>query len=214
MAFFGKIEEFDPKKEDWRQYLERLEEFFVANDLTRESKAVKRRSTFISLIGPEPYKLLRSLLSPERPKDKTFDELAAVLTKHYTPKPSEVVQSFRFFSRVRQPGETVTDFVAELQRLAEDCNFDSTLERMLQDRIVCGINDDAIQKKLLAEEKLTYKRAVELAQGTEAANKHHSEMKTPFNSEPVQTVTPKAAGHTEPTAPKSNVCWSCWTQSI
>jgi len=199
MALLGKIEEFDPKKEDWRQYLERLEEFFVANDLTGESKAVKRRSTFISLIGPEPYKLLRSLLSPEKPKDKTFEELAAVLTKHYTPKPSEVVQSFRFFSRVRQPGETVADFVAELRRLAEDCNFDSALERMLRDRIVCGINDDAIQKKLLAEEKLTYKRAVELAQGTEAANKHHSEMKTPFKSEPVQTVIPRAAGQTEPT---------------
>jgi len=75
MALLGKIEEFDPKKEDWRQYLERLEEFFVANDLTGESKAVKRRSTFISLIGPEPYKLLRSLLSPEKPKDKTFEAL-------------------------------------------------------------------------------------------------------------------------------------------
>ena len=40
MALLGKIEEFNPKKEDWRQYLERLEEFFVANDLTGESKAV------------------------------------------------------------------------------------------------------------------------------------------------------------------------------
>ena len=141
MALLGKIEEFDPKNEDWRQYLERLEEFFVANDLSGESegKAVKRRATFISLIGPEPYKLLRSLLSPDKPKDKTFEELAAVLTKHYTPKPSEVVQSFRFFSRVRQHGETVADFVAELRRLAEDCNFGTALERMLRDRIVCGI---------------------------------------------------------------------------
>jgi len=57
------------------------------------------------------------------------------------------------------------------------------------DRIFCGINNDAIQKKLLAEEKLTYKHAVELVLGTEAANKHHSEMKTPFKSKPVQTVT-------------------------
>jgi len=107
------------------------------------------------VIGLEPYKLLRSLLSPEKSKDKTFEEIAAVLTKHYTPKPSEVVQSFQFFYRVRQPGKTVADFVAELQRLAEDCNFESALERMLWDRIVCGNNDDAIQKKLLAKEKLT-----------------------------------------------------------
>ena len=161
------------------------------------------------MIGLEPYILLRSLLFPEKSKDKTFEELAAVLTKHYTPKLSEVVESFRFFSRVRQPGETVADFIAKLRRLAEDCNFESTLERMLQDRIVCRINDDAIQKKLLAEEKHTYKCAMELVQGTEATNKHHSEMKTPFKSEPVQTVTPRAAGHTEPTAPKSNACYHC-----
>jgi len=56
------------------------------------------------------------------------------------------------------------------------CNFESTLERMLWDRIVCSINDDAIQKKLLAEEKLTYKCAVELAQGIEAANKHEDSL--------------------------------------
>jgi len=34
-------------------------------------------------------------------------------------------------------------------------------------------------------------------------------MKTPFKSEPVQTVTPRAAGYTEPTAPKSNACYHC-----
>ena len=65
------------------------------------------------MIGLEPYILLRSLLFPEKSKDNTFEELAAVLTKHYTP---EVVESFRFFSRVRQPSKTVTDFIAELDR--------------------------------------------------------------------------------------------------
>jgi len=135
----------------------------VANDLTGESRAVKRRSTFISLIGPEPYKLLRSLLSPEKPKDKTFEELAAVLTKHCTPKLLEVVQSFWFFSRVRQLGKTVLISSQRFEGLQKIiCNFESALKRMLWDRVVCGINDDAIQKKLLAKEKLTYKCAVEL----------------------------------------------------
>ena len=145
--------------------------------------------------------MLQSLLSPTKPNEKTFEELA---TKHYTPKPSEVVQ----FPVLLQ--NKAADFVAELRRLAEDCNFENALERMLRDRIVCGINDDAIQKKLLGEGKLTCKRAVELAHGTEAANKHHSEMKTPCKSEPVQTVIPRAAGRdTEPTNPKSNACYHC-----
>ena len=41
-------------------YVERLEQFFEANDLTGDAKADKRRATFLSVIGPAPYKLLRS----------------------------------------------------------------------------------------------------------------------------------------------------------
>jgi len=47
-----------------------------------------------------------------------------------------------------------------------------TLEKMLCDHLVTEIMDDGIQKKLLAEPKLTYKRALEIAQGCEEAEKN------------------------------------------
>ena len=68
------------------------------------------------------------------------------LSKHYKPTPSEIVERFRFNSRIRKSGESVAAFVAELRALAEFCNFGDTLEVMLQDRIVCGINEDLIQR--------------------------------------------------------------------
>ena len=84
-----------------------------------------------------------------------FDVIVSTLTKHYSPPPSEVVQSYRFFTRVRQPGEMVSAFVAALWRLAKDCNFGDTMERILRDKIIFSINDEIIQKKLLDEPKLT-----------------------------------------------------------
>ena len=52
-------------------------------------------------------------------------------------------------------------FLSELRSIAEYCNFGDTLETMLRDRLVCGINDDRIQQKLLSEEKgLTLKSAI------------------------------------------------------
>ena len=101
------------------QYVERLEHFFEANGLTGDDSMAKRRSTFLSVIGPAPYKLLRSLLSPERPNEKTFEELTAVLANHYSPPPSEVMQLYRFNSRLKEPGESVATYVAELRRLSE-----------------------------------------------------------------------------------------------
>lgn len=76
--------------------------------------------------------------------------------KHYSPQPVEIMQRYRFYTRVWQPNETVAEFVADLRRLAKHCNFGDTLEKMLSDRLACGINDSSIQKKLLAESDLTF----------------------------------------------------------
>ena len=86
-GLLGKVESFDPQLEEWPQYVEQLEHFFEANGLTGDDSMAKRRSTFLSVIGPAPYKLLRSLLSPERPNEKTFEELTAVLANQYSPPP-------------------------------------------------------------------------------------------------------------------------------
>ena len=69
-------------------------------------------------------------------------------------------------------------FVAELRALAEFCNFGDTLNVMLWDRIVCGINDDATQRRLLAEPDLNYAKAVETARSMEAASLSMKELKS------------------------------------
>jgi len=40
---------------------------------------------------------------------------------------------------------------------------------MIRDQLVCGINDSHIQRRLLAEPDLTYKKAFDLAQAMETA---------------------------------------------
>lgn len=45
------------------------------------------------------------------------------------------------------------------------------LTEMLRDRLVCGINDDRIQRRLLAESELTFEKALKIAQALETANK-------------------------------------------
>ena len=100
-ATFGKVEEFDSKKEEWPQYVERLQHFFVANDIV---DAEKKRAVFLSVVGPATYKLLGDLLAPEKPGDKSYAELVEVVTNHCNPTPSEIVERFKFHTRFRRPG--------------------------------------------------------------------------------------------------------------
>ena len=83
----------------------------------------------------------------------------------------------KFHSTSWKPGESVATFVAELRSLAESCNFNDTLEVMLRDRIVCGINYDALQKRLLSEPDLDYVKAVQTALNMEMAAQSVRELK-------------------------------------
>ena len=149
---FSKVGEFDAAKEEWPQYVERLEHFFEANAIEDEGK---KRSIFLTVVGPMVFKLIHNLASPAKPGDKSYGDLVKLLTEHYRPTPSETVQRFKFHSRSRKPGESVANFVSELRALAEFCNFGSSLEAMLRDQFVCGINDSAIQRRLLGEVPLS-----------------------------------------------------------
>ncbi|KAM3622745.1 uncharacterized protein V6R79_002741 [Siganus canaliculatus] len=93
-----------------------------------------------------------------------------LVANHHNPKPSVIVQRFKFHSHFRRQGQSVANFVAELRQLSEHCDFGPVLDDMLRDRLVCGINNDATQRRLLGEAPpLTFKKALEISQGMEMA---------------------------------------------
>lgn len=49
---------------------------------------------------------------------------------------------------------------------------------MLRDRIVCGVNDDTIQRHLLSERDITFKQAMDLSQGMELAASNVSDIQS------------------------------------
>ena len=165
MAKHGSIGEFDGDRETWKSYTERLIQYFTANDV---ESADKQRAILLSVCGPTSgpttYQLIRNILAPVQPTDRSFSELVELVERHRNPKPSVIVRRYNFNTRMKQPGESVADYTAELRKIAEHCSFGNTLEDMLRDRIVCGISDPQLQRRLLAESELTYKTAFEIAQ--------------------------------------------------
>ena len=88
-----------------------------------------------------------------------------------------LVERFTFHSRNRKDGESVAVYVAELRKLTEHCGFGDTLNDMLRDRLVCGINDGGIHR-LLSEPDLTYKKSLDLAQAMEADERNVQDLKS------------------------------------
>lgn len=81
LLLFYEINELDEEKEQWMQYGERLGHFFMCT------------------MGPKCYKLMRSLITPSEPNDRTYKELVDALQEHHDPQPSETAQRFWLNSR-------------------------------------------------------------------------------------------------------------------
>ena len=174
-AVIGHIGEFKPDVETITTYLERMEVFLMANSIDAEKKV----AVLLSCIGSKTYGILKNLCSPDLPASKDFASLCTILKSHYDPKPSFLARRCAFKKRRQLPSETVTEFMAELRRLALHCQFGTNLDDSLRDQFIHGLKSEAIVKCLLSEETLTLKRAVELATIAEAAAKDAKSFTSP-----------------------------------
>ena len=91
------------------------------------------------------------MIAPTTVQDEDLAGLITALRNRLEPQPSAVVQRAKFYSHSRERGETVAHYLSELWAIVALCNFGDKLDDMLQDRLVCGINDSAMQRQLLAE---------------------------------------------------------------
>ena len=88
----GKIGEFDGATKYWCSYTEMLEHYFKVGD-------EEKKDAFLSCIGKRTFGLLRALLAPAKPKDKTYEEMVGTLTKYLAPKLIVIAERFRFNKR-------------------------------------------------------------------------------------------------------------------
>lgn len=171
------MDSFDSAVEDWTSYVERVEHYCVANGI-KDDRAV---AVLLSVMGAKTYNLLRSLIAPDKPGEKSFTEITDVLKKHLNPKPLLIAERFRFHKRNQLQSESITEYIAELRKLTEHCEFGAGLSDALRDQLVCGMHNEGIQKRLLTEDKLTLARALEIAISMETATKDASELQGKHN---------------------------------
>ena len=79
-----------------------MEHYFLVTEITDASK---QRSILISSMGQKAYKILRNIVAPNKPTDVSFKNLVSAMTSHFSPPQLEIIQRFRFNSRIRKQGE-------------------------------------------------------------------------------------------------------------
>ena len=159
MASSSEFENFDPKVHSWPIYEERLTSFMHFRKVSDEEKS----DFLISKLDNDTYILLRSLITPNIPREKSYSELVASLKAHFSPTPNYLVERYRFTRRVQREGEDWSDFLADLKKLSQFCDFQASLDERIRDQFIFGLLDTYLLDKLLATKNLTLKSATDTA---------------------------------------------------
>ena len=199
------VGEFDPTLEDWSSYTEQLQLYFTANDV----EEAKQKAILLSGCGVATYRLIKNLTAPEKPTDKTFAQLVQLVGEHHNPKPSKIVERFRFNTRNRQQGESMATFIAELWHLTRYCNFGDSLKEMLRDRLVCDIENGPIQRRLLAEPSLTLDKAIEIAIAMESADRNARDLQKTQHPQTVNVLKYQSPSKAPDRNAQTVECYRC-----
>ena len=81
--------------------------------------------------------------------------------KNFQPTPIMIAEWHKFWTASQEEGESVSEFVVRLKKLASKCSFGAFLSQALRDRLVSGLHPkmSRTQRHLLSIRELTYSMA-------------------------------------------------------
>ena len=142
---------------NFRKFKSRWRSFYVLARLSDEDEDYQR-ALLLYTMGAEAANVVES--SEQYGVDQSCDTILTVLEQFCVGEKNVIHERYKFNSRSQLPGETFDAFYSELRLLANRCGFnyrpretDGPLpsDEMIRDRIVLGIRDDSVRKKLISQ---------------------------------------------------------------
>ncbi|XP_046849610.1 uncharacterized protein K02A2.6-like [Xenia sp. Carnegie-2017] len=119
--------------------------------------------------------LLKSFQISER--DMVYGNVVEQFASHFVGRSNTSFERARFNKRIQGEKESVIDFVEDLYKLAETCQFGTLKDELIRDRIVVGIQNANLSQRLMQDDKLTLEKAIREVKSSELVKHHHDILK-------------------------------------
>lgn len=163
IASFGVNSEPTNVGQRWQIWKKQLEYYIIACGVT---DIAQKRALFLHLIGPECQEIFSTFTD-------TGDDFEGALEKfdaYFMPKKNIPFERHLFRQANQNVGETVTQFVTRLRKLADTCEFRDTKEDNIRDQVVEKCRSHQLRKRLLREDDLQLSDVLSIARAMEAAD--------------------------------------------
>lgn len=183
----------------WRLFKQQFKIFVSAAGLERLSET-RKAAILLNCAGNKVQELYFNVLKTE--ETVKYDQLLKSLDEYFEPKQNELISTFIFHKRCQEEGENFDLFYTDLRKLIKTCNYKEQEERMLRDRIVLGVHNKKLQRKLLEVNDLKLQKAIDMCRASELSQNH---IKMMYQQQPLVAVDAVQASQFKNTEDKSKV---------
>lgn len=131
----------------------------------------------MNVIGQEATAIFNTFELSETEK-QDLNIIKTKFDERFAPKQNEAYAFWVFQTLHQGEQETFDEFLTKTRTLIKKCEYGNLENRILQDKIIAGIHNDAVREKLLAEPTLGLIKAVLICRNYEVAKKQMQKMKT------------------------------------
>jgi len=157
------------KPQSWNTYKSRFNRYCIVAGVTSSEQQV---NSLLYAMGPRAETIFTSFnLSETDAKD--IVKVREKFDGFFIGRKNIIYERARFNMRVQSPGESMEDFITDLCKLADSCEYENFREQLIRDRIVVGVADRRLSERLQLLDGLDYKKAVEVARSYETVQKQN-----------------------------------------
>lgn len=160
--------------ENWRRFKRDYDLFMTATGRRTKTKAIQA-ATLLNLVGTEAVDLLETLKIEEAEKEDP-EKIINTFKEYVEPQRNETYERFLFNSRKRQEGEPLEHYVAELKKMAKNCNYGQLEQSMIRDNIIYHMADTSLQQAILKNPDLQLEALIKQIKMHELSKKQTNEL--------------------------------------
>lgn len=146
--------------ENFRYFREQWKYYSIATGLDKMPEDVKVSILFLT-VGRETFFLIQEQLNLSDEEKSLSEKILDALEAHFQPKVNVVWERYTFNQAIQETYETPPQFLDRLKKLAFSCDFKETVDFMIRDRFISGLQDCLLRKELAGDPALTLDKALQ-----------------------------------------------------
>ena len=165
------------KTDEWPKWKRRFEQYRQASGLADKGDE-RQVSTFLYCLGDDAEDILDTTRITSEDKKK-YNKVVDAFDDYFKFRKNIIFELAHFNKRCQLPNESVEQFITDVHRLADNCEYGVMKKELVRDRLVVGIRDHALSERLQMEAELMLDKAKRLIHQREAVKEQQEELKQP-----------------------------------